>query len=85
MYVKSIQEQIQELRGLKDGWLHGDGFAPTEAALAGISRILDADSVFRLYPMYNGGVSLEYTVSGVEVTVHISPNGDVVHVDILTS
>ena len=53
---------LDHLRVLKDGWLNGDGLAPSKEGLDWLERIL----VYHLqitpyiYPTYEGGVSLEW-------------------------
>lgn len=82
--MRGIQGQVQELRELKDGWLDGEGLAPTEAAMACVLSIIDEDALFRVYPMLDGGLSLEMNPSDdLDLLITIGSEGAVKKVSLV--
>lgn len=64
--------RLNELERLQDGWLDGDGIAPTDDALHGAYTLL---ITARIFPTPEGGVQIEWTNRGREQSVRFSPDG----------
>ena len=79
--VMNCMEKLTELRQLEDGWLDGSGVRPTEEAISSVVLFLnerpDLASKFRLYPMEDGGVSIEFEHDGWGLSLEFGPNGNV--------
>lgn len=71
-----ISMQIAELRLVEDGWLEGEGLAPSEAGLdwllAALSRHFPNESPPpHLYPTETGDVQAEWSLGSREVTLEV--------------
>ena len=68
--------RLDELRLLKDGWLEGEGDAPSEKGLDWLAEALekhipeDVPSPF-LYPTPEGGVQMEWSMGTTEISLDI--------------
>jgi hypothetical protein len=62
--VTSTWDRINELSGLKPGWLDGEGEPPRSLVLTAAGRLADAIPDMgerpRIYPTPEGGISLEW-------------------------
>lgn len=67
--------QMESLRRLQDGWLDGEGKAPSEAGLDWMAQQLDLHLSGRttpyLYPTLEGGVRAEWTLGRWEVSLDV--------------
>jgi hypothetical protein len=68
--------QIESIRNLKDGWLDGEGKAPSHVALTWFVQTFDRYWVDPLplpyiYPTYEGGISLEWSIGYWELSLDI--------------
>ena len=68
--------QLDELRRLRDGWLDGDGIAPSGAGLDWLSERLTqryppAAPVPYIYPTPDGGIPAEWTLGRREISLCI--------------
>ena len=71
-----ISTQIDDLRLLKDGWLEGQGKAPSKEGLDWLSQAFDnyypSDLPLPyLYPTEPGGVQAEWSLDRNEITLEI--------------
>lgn len=71
-----VAAQWQALRALRDGWLDGQGRAPSPAGLDRFAARFDEDYPERLpppriYPTLAGGAQLEWTLGSTEVNVEV--------------
>lgn len=71
-----IATRFGELKALRDGWLDGDGKAPSHEGLdwlAGIIRSLYSDNLPPpyVYPTPEGGVQLEWSLDGREISLEV--------------
>lgn len=57
---------------MEDGWLDGDGIAPTDAALHGAYTLL---MTARIFPTPTGGVQIEWTNRGREQSIAFAADG----------
>ncbi len=72
-----ISARLDELRGLKDGWLDGKGKAPDGSALDWLEKTFNALYPEELpapyiYPTPEGGLSLEWELAGKDISLEIS-------------
>lgn len=72
-----ISLQLDTIRALEDGWLDGDGVAPSLSGIDWIEsrmyRYLPADFPRPyLYPTESGGVQLEWSIESNEVSIEVS-------------
>ncbi len=74
---RSIDEQLKEMLLLEDGWLDGNGLAPSSQGLhwlAGVFALHYDDSSLPspyLYPTEEGNVQIEWTLGAKEITIEI--------------
>ena len=73
----NISRQLDDIRALKNGWLDGEGRAPSQSGIDWIEsrlyRYLPADLPRPyLYPTEVGGVQLEWSIESNEVSVEIN-------------
>lgn len=79
-----VSDRLEELRNLPDGWLDGDGAAPSSEALASAERFLgflEADVPAPvLYPTPEGGCQAEWSreEDELEVTLCFEPDGSAI-------
>ena len=71
-----ISAQIYDLRKLKDGWLEGQGKAPSKEGLDWLSQVFDKHysgdlPLPYLYPTEPGGVQAEWSLGRNEITLEI--------------
>lgn len=71
-----VPARLEELRTLQDGWLEGDGRAPSKEGLDWLSRAFsqhypDELPLPYLYPTEEGGIQAEWTLKPNEVTLEI--------------
>ena len=71
-----ISAQIYDLRQLKDGWLEGQGKAPSKEGLDWLSQAFDKHysgdlPLPYLYPTEPGGVQAEWSLGRNEITLEI--------------
>lgn len=74
-----IGARLDELRLLKDGWLEGEGKAPTDDFLKAVADIFarhfpEELSLPYLYPTPEGGVRAEWSFGCQEITLDIGPD-----------
>lgn len=74
-----VSAQIDDLRRLKDGWLDGQGAAPSSVGLDWLDRAFnrhypDDLPLPHLYPTEPGGVQAEWTLGPNEVTLEVDVN-----------
>jgi len=72
-----IQSRIEELAGLRDGWLDGEGIAPDRDGLRWLSERFEehyeADLPLPyLYPTYFGGVQAEWQFGSYELSLDMN-------------
>ena len=77
----ALDERFRMLEGLQQGWLDGEGSAPTPASLrnarAVMTEFLRLDAPLpRLYPTPDGGVQAEWTSGDYELSVTFEPEGE---------
>jgi hypothetical protein len=77
-------DRLTELSKLKDGWLDGNGKAPSPEALKSASVLgpaLPVDVSLRVYPTEAGGVSLEWDDQHGGHEIEVLPDG---HLSLMT-
>jgi len=74
-----LSNRISELRELKDGWLDGEGMAPSGDGLSWLFELVGKLITFHqapcpyIYPTPDGGVSLEWDIGGdKEFTIDVN-------------
>ncbi len=72
----SLRRRLDELRQLRDGWLDGNGLAPSTASLDWLSQQFDGRYPGDLplpftYPTAEGGIQCEWSVGGFEASLEI--------------
>jgi hypothetical protein len=80
-----LQQRLGQLSQLKDGWLDGDGRAPTAAATVTAQQIVaqlqrspraeHAVRAVRLFPAVDGGLAFERSDGNRHWTVEVSADG----------
>jgi hypothetical protein len=76
LVTNAVSARIDELRGLKPGWLDRAGDAPSPAFLDWLnqqfeSRYPDAVPLPYLYPTAEGGVQAEWSLGAHEISLEI--------------
>ena len=71
-----VSARLDELRSLQDGWLDGEGIAPTHEGLDWLSRAFDQHypddlPLPYLYPMEEGGIQAEWSLGYYEIILEI--------------
>jgi hypothetical protein len=71
-----VGARIQELKGLKDGWLDGEGVAPSDQDLDWMLEFLNKEYPDELplpyiFPTPEGGVQLEWTIGSYDVSLDV--------------
>lgn len=87
-----VPAQLDKLRGMKNGWLDGDGVAPSHHGLDWLSRVFKKyypdDAVPpHTYPAPDGGIDMEWSVAEREISLEINlekHNGEWIWYDIGT-
>lgn len=74
---RDIDARLDELRLLRDGWLDGQGMAPSEKGLDWLSARFsvnypDEFPLPFLYPTAEGGVQAEWSVGRYEITLEVN-------------
>ena len=75
--IKIEPFSFNDLRYMKDGWMNGEGVAPKPRELDWLSKMLkfyypDKSMIPYVYPMLDGGVSLEWSIGTYEVSLEIN-------------
>ena len=75
---ETIREHLNELKQLEDGWLDGNGLAPTAEGLDWLTTVLEdrrlAGTAFPyLYPTEDGGVLAEYHMDKYGAELEVDP------------
>ena len=76
------KERLVELRKLADGWMNGDGMAPSSAALDSLEQALDGHlaelrETPRVFPTLEGGLQMEWFLGRRHhVTVEVHAGGE---------
>jgi hypothetical protein len=73
-----VNNRIEELSLLKDGWLDGTGIAPGPEFLQWFENAFEANfntqlALPRLYPTANGGLQAEWALGDTEISLEIEP------------
>jgi hypothetical protein len=74
--------RLQELAQLEDGWYDGHCDAPSAAALSlagALALSLPPDLTPALYPTFEGGVGLEWSLGPWGVSADVQADGQMVH------
>lgn len=71
-----VVARLDEIAALSDGWLDGEGMAPSRAGTEWLASWLSASEMAefpmpRLYPTPEGGVQAEWTLGTVEISLEI--------------
>ena len=71
-----VQARLDELRGLRDGWLEGEGIAPKEIGLDWFAQTFEHNfpddlPLPHIYPTAEGGVQAEWSLKPNEVSLEI--------------
>ena len=71
-----VPARLEELKALRNGWLNGRGIAPAPAGLDWLSREIktrypEAVPSPYIYPVAEGGVRLEWSITPQEVSLEI--------------
>lgn len=71
-----VSARLDELRGLRDGWLEGKGKAPGDEGLNWFAasfdrRFPDGLPLPRVYPTAEGGLQLEWTLGSKEISLEV--------------
>jgi len=79
-----IQTRLADLIKLKDGWFNGQGKAITPLAIEKMQNLLEhskycQDKVIDsyLYPTTVGGILLEFTYVGCDISIEVLPDGSI--------
>lgn len=85
--MRRVRKRIIELASMNDGWFDGVGSRPVfnalvraHSMLSTLSTLSDVERFIddvRLYPTFDGGVSIEWTMNRAAVDVFIDPGGAV--------
>ena len=81
----TINERLDELSALQDGWLDGEGKRPDPDGLEWVRRYFDAEEEhqtglpeIRLFPTPEGNVEAEWREDGAAVSLEFDLDGRVV-------
>ncbi len=71
-----VPARLNEFRGMKDGWLNGDGLAPHHAGLEWLANAFASlypanGQLPYIYPTPEGGVQLEWSLGPNEISLEI--------------
>lgn len=67
-----INDQIDRLASMNDGWLDGDGAAPSQEGLEALRTLLESLAPRpTLYPTPEGGVQAEWSIGDREISLEI--------------
>ena len=74
--MNDVLARLDELRGMRDGWLDGSGLAPKSAGLDWLSDAFerhypDDAPLPYIYPTFEGGISMECSVENSEAMLEI--------------
>ena len=74
--MNDVPARLDELRGMRDGWLDGSGLAPKSAGLDWLSTAFDRHypddaPLPYTYPTPEGGISMEWSVENNEAMLEI--------------
>lgn len=74
--IASVSDRLDELRVMQDGWLDGDGLAPSHAGLdwlaATFTRLYpDNAPTPYAFPTPTGGIELEWLLGDQDITLEI--------------
>jgi hypothetical protein len=72
--------RLDELGRLQDGWLDGEGSAPSQTLLDDLKTAFDHDfdpelPLPYLYPTLEGGIQAEWTINGWDVSLEVDSKG----------
>ena len=75
--IEDVSTRLDEFRDLKEGWLDGKGVAPGNAGLDWFAKCFarhypDVLPVPFVYPTAEGGVQLEWTLAGHELSLDVN-------------
>jgi len=77
--MAKINERLEELERLQDGWQDGEGNRIARIALANTQSFIAATprarEFYRIFPTDGGGVLIDLTASGWEYSVEFGPSG----------
>lgn len=77
--VQAIAARVEHLISMLDGWKDGEGLAPTMAAIHTAERVAlafaEGGMRTRMYPALDGGVCLEWSPPGYEISLDVLPDG----------
>lgn len=71
---ESTRIRIDYLRNMSDGWLDGDGYAPSKEGLDWLEGWLEglpSTPHPYIYPMFDGGIQIEWTRGDWELSLEI--------------
>lgn len=74
---ESVASQLEDLRQLKDGWLEGEGKAPTQNGLTWVADRFESflsanETLPYIYPTFEGGVRAEWSIKSWELSLEIN-------------
>lgn len=83
-----VPARLDELRSLADGWLEGKGKAPSKAGLDWFTAVFETQYLDELpfpyvYPTAEGGLQIEWSLAGHEVSLEVSLESKQAHWHIL--
>ena len=76
LHPLDITLQLDDFRDMQDGWLDGDGFAPSHAGIDWLIGMFSQHYLHELplphiYPTPQGGIRAEWSLSHNEVSIEI--------------
>jgi hypothetical protein len=80
---RKIQERLEHLKSLEKGWYwDGEGEPVSEIAINEANKLIsarpDLKSYYRLYPVPEGGISIEFEKSNLLISIYINNDGIVI-------
>lgn len=71
-----VPARLDEFRAMRDGWLDGEGKAPTQAGLDWLAASFERNYPDDLplphtYPTPEGGVQMEWTLGAIDISLEI--------------
>lgn len=75
--VASVRSRLDEFRKLEDGWMDGQGLAPSQSGLDWLTDSFDRHyppeiDLPRLYPTFEGGIQAEWSFPTREINLEVN-------------
>lgn len=81
--MESTLKRLEELSALKDGWYDGRGITPSEFSYNKARKLIEELSKLNtnlyVYPLFDGGISIEFSGVHLNFDIEINNNEDMIY------